>query len=80
MLLPEEVISALRHRGEIWETTSGLIGIRGSARALMERIAFSLAELANEETSDEWSVPSGITFATLSISSRSHNGSPRRRI
>jgi seryl-tRNA synthetase len=65
MLLPEEVISALRHRGEIWETTPGLIGIRGSARALMERIAFSLAELANEETADEWSVPSGISFATL---------------
>jgi len=64
MLLPEEVIGALRERGEIWETTPGLVGIRGSARALMERIAFSLAELANEE-SDEWSVPSGISFATL---------------
>ena len=65
MLLPEEVISALRQRGEIWETTPRLIGIRGSARALLERIAFSLAELANEETGDEWSVPPGISFATL---------------
>ncbi len=65
MLLPEEVIGTLRERGEIWETTPGLVGFRGSARALMERIAFSLAELANEETSDEWSVPSGISFATL---------------
>lgn len=65
MLLPEEVITALRERGEIWETAPGLIGLRGSARALMERIAFSLAELANDETSDEWSVPSGISFATL---------------
>ena len=65
MLLPEEVICTLRQRGEIWETTPGLIGIRGRARALLERIAFSLAELANEETTDEWSVPSGISFATL---------------
>ena len=65
MLLPEEVISTLRQRGEIWEATPGLIGIRGSARALLERIAFSLAELANEETTDEWSVPSGISFGTL---------------
>ncbi|MEO7501421.1 MAG: aminoacyl--tRNA ligase-related protein [Gemmatimonadaceae bacterium] len=65
MLLPEEVITALRERGEIWETAPGLIGLRGSARSLMETIAFSLAELANDETSDEWSVPSGISFATL---------------
>jgi seryl-tRNA synthetase len=65
MLRPEDVISRLRERGEIWETAPGLIGIRGRARELMERIAFSLAELANEETSDEWSVPSGISFATL---------------
>lgn len=65
MLLPEEVIGALRERGEIWETAPGLVGFRGSARALMERIAFSLAELANDETSDEWSVPSGIAFETL---------------
>jgi len=65
VLLPEEVIHALRQRGEIWETAPGLIAIRGSARTLMERIAFSLAELANEETADEWSVPSGISFATL---------------
>ena len=65
MLLPEEVVSALRERGEIWETTPGLIGLRGSARTLLERIAFSLAELANDETGDEWSVPPGISFATL---------------
>ena len=65
MLLPEEVICALQRRGEIWETTTGLIGVRGSARELMEHIAFSLAELANDETSDEWSVPSGISFVTL---------------
>src|SRR5215210_2297597 len=65
MLLPEEVISVLRHRGEIWETTPGLVGLRGTAHALLERVAFSLAELAKDETGDEWSVPSGISFATL---------------
>jgi len=65
MLLPEDVIMLLRERHEIWESVPGLVGLRGRARELMERIAFSLAELANEETSDEWSVPSGVSFATL---------------
>lgn len=65
MLLPEQVITSLRERGEIWETAPGLVGLRGRARELMERIAFSLAELANEETGDEWSIPAGISFATL---------------
>src|SRR5688500_1093086 len=65
MLLPEDVIMFLGPRHEIWETAPGLVGLRGRARELMERIAFSLAELANEETGDEWSVPSGVSFATL---------------
>ncbi|MDP9177101.1 MAG: hypothetical protein M3O61_05425 [Gemmatimonadota bacterium] len=65
MLLPEQVITSLRERGEIWETAPGLVGLRGRAREMMERIAFALAELANEETGDEWSIPSGISFATL---------------
>lgn len=65
MLLPEDVITSLRERGEIWETAPGLVGLRGRARELMERIAFSLAELANEDTGDEWSIPSGISFGTL---------------
>jgi len=65
MLLPEDVIMLLRERHEIWESAPGLVGLRGRARELMERIAFSLGELANEEASDEWSVPSGISFATL---------------
>jgi seryl-tRNA synthetase len=65
MLLPEHVIMLLREENEIWEAAPGLTGLRGRARELMERIAYSLAELANEETSDEWSVPSGVSFATL---------------
>jgi seryl-tRNA synthetase len=65
MLRPEEAISTLRERGQLWETASGLIGLRGPARELMERIACSLAQLASDETSDEWTVPSGIAFATL---------------
>ena len=46
MLRPEEVTRVLRQRGQLWETTSGLIGLRGTARELLERIACSLAELA----------------------------------
>lgn len=65
MLRPDDVIRILRQGGQIWDTAPGLVGLRGPARELMEHIAFSLAELAMEETSDEWSVPSGISFATL---------------
>jgi seryl-tRNA synthetase len=65
MLRPEDVIGILRDRGEIWETAPGLVGIRGPARELMERIAASLTALAHEEAADEWSVPQGIAFATL---------------
>lgn len=65
MLPPEDVIRILRQRGQIWDTAPGLVGFRGRARELMEHIAHSLAELAMEETSDEWSVPSGISFGTL---------------
>ncbi|HEY3258339.1 MAG TPA: hypothetical protein VGJ64_05745 [Gemmatimonadaceae bacterium] len=65
MLRPEEVISTLRQRDELWESVSGLVGLRGSARSLMERIANALAGLAREETEEEWSVPSGISFETL---------------
>ena len=65
MLQPEEVIAILRERDELWETAPGLIGLRGSTRALMERIASSLADIAHEETGGEWSVPPGISFETL---------------
>ncbi len=65
MLRPEDVIGILRERGEIWDTAPGLVGLRGPARELMERIALSLAGLAREETADEWNVPAGIDFSTL---------------
>jgi len=65
MLQPEEVIAILRERDELWETAPGLIGLRGRTRALMERIASSLADAAHEETGGEWSVPPGISFETL---------------
>lgn len=65
MLQPEKVIAILRERDELWETAPGLIGLRGRTRALMERIASSLADVAHEETGGEWSVPPGISFETL---------------
>jgi len=65
MLRPEDVISTLRERGELWETARGLIGVRGTARELMEAISAGLAELAREETADEWDVPAGIALETL---------------
>lgn len=65
MLRPEDVISTLRERGELWETARSLIGLRGSLRELMHAISSGVAELCREETSDEWDVPAGIALETL---------------
>ena len=65
MLRPDDVISTLRERGELWESARGLIGLRGPTRELMRAISSALAELAREETSDEWDVPPGIALETL---------------
>lgn len=65
MLRRDEVISILRERDELWEAAPGLIAVRGNARALMECISDALADLARDDTDDEWRVPPGISFETL---------------
>jgi seryl-tRNA synthetase len=65
MLRPDDVISKLRERDELWETARGLIGVRGATGKLMETIRAAIAELAREETTDAWHVPAGIALETL---------------
>lgn len=65
MLRPDDVVSTLRERGDLWETARGLIGMRGVTRELMQAISSGLGELVREETTDDWDVPAGISLETL---------------
>lgn len=66
MLSPEMVVQVLRGRGELWESAPGLVGMRGDALALYGALERRIADLAREETGDEWRVPAGVSFRTLS--------------
>lgn len=62
---PEEVVSELSLRGDLWEAAPGLVGIRGNLFDLARDMEMAIAAVARAETLDEWRVPSGISFDTL---------------
>ena len=61
----EEVTSALRERGDIWETAPGLLGLRGDVLTLFRALESALTLLAREEGGTEWRVPAAISLGTL---------------
>jgi seryl-tRNA synthetase len=67
----ERAVSALRARGELWESAPGLVGLRGSALALFRALEHALARLAAGDATDgswrteEWMVPAALAFETL---------------
>jgi seryl-tRNA synthetase len=61
----EALIAVLRERGELWESAPGLVGLRGTALALLRRIDGLIAARCAAETSDEWAVPAAIPLAVL---------------
>lgn len=65
MLLPEQVVRALRAEGSLWESGPGLTGLRGPALRLLRELESRLEEVTHVETSDEWKVPAGVSFETL---------------
>lgn len=74
MRTDEQVVAELRARGELWEPAPGLVGLRGDALQLYERIA-RLAQTAAESAADEgaalgdacerWRPPAAVALATL---------------
>lgn len=65
MWLPEEVVSELCLRGDLWQAAPGLVGMRGRLFDLARDVEMAIAAVARAETGDEWRVPSGIAFDTL---------------
>ena len=61
----DDVIAALRARGELWDVAPGVTALRGDAAALLRNLECAIATLCGLETSDDWRVPPAIDFATL---------------
>jgi seryl-tRNA synthetase len=65
MWTPEDVVRALRERGDLWEAAPGLVGLRGDVLRLHHALGQAIARLAAAETDEEWLVPAGLGFETL---------------
>ena len=61
----DDVVRALRARGELWDVAPGVTALRGDAAALLRALERAIADLCGVETSDDWRVPPAIDFATL---------------
>jgi seryl-tRNA synthetase len=67
MTMPQrdDILRALRARGELWDVVPGVTAMRGDAAALLRDLERAIATLCGLETSDDWRVPPAIDFATL---------------
>lgn len=61
----DTIVRELAARGELWEVSPGLIGLRGDALALLESIEDAVIGISRDERADEWRVPPGIPLAAL---------------
>lgn len=61
----DAILATLRARGELWEPTPGVVGLRGRPLALLRQIEGRIAALCGGETEDEWAVPSALPLSTL---------------
>jgi len=64
----EEVLDALRCSGQLWEVAPGLVGLRGPALHLLQRIEERVAVLARGAAEEEWRVPPALSFDSLARS------------
>ena len=62
---PDEIVHALRERGELSEPLPGVVGLSGEAARLMHVLEQTIATLCIAESLDEWRVPPAIAFPTL---------------
>jgi seryl-tRNA synthetase len=65
MRTAESVISSLRARGELWDPAPGIVGLRGNALALLKRLDYEIALLAQLDAPEEWLAPPTLHLRTL---------------
>ncbi|MFN2566169.1 MAG: hypothetical protein ABR499_14325 [Gemmatimonadaceae bacterium] len=61
----EALVDALRARGELWEPTPGVVGLRGAPLALLRQLEHLLATRCAAQTDDEWAVPAALPLTVL---------------
>ena len=61
----DRVVTELRARGELWESAPGLVGLRGDALALYERIERLAADAADDGACESWRPPAALALSTL---------------
>lgn len=62
---PEEILRALRERGELSEPAPGIVMLRGETARLMNALEQIIAALCVADSPEEWRVPPAIAFSTL---------------
>ena len=65
MPLPDEIVRALRERGDLWEPAPGIVALRGEVARLINVLDETIAGLCGTESPEEWRVPPSIGFPTL---------------
>ena len=61
----EAIVQALDEWGELWQSASGLVGLRGDAEKLCQALERRLADFARDEGAGEWRVPPAIPLSSL---------------
>lgn len=68
----DSIVATLRARGELWESSPGVVGLRGDALALARKLDALIAQVAaatDTTTCEEWWVPSTVALSTLARAS-----------
>jgi seryl-tRNA synthetase len=61
----DEIVGTLRARGELWEVSPGLVGLRGDPLALLTSIEEAVAAIGSHAGAETWRVPPAIPLETL---------------
>ncbi len=64
----DRVVRTLEERGDLWSSTSGLVGLRGDALDLFTALERRILDLGRSEGADEWRTPAGIPLEALARS------------
>lgn len=62
---PDEIVRALRKRGELWEPGPGIVTLRGDVARLIDALEQTIARLCIADSLEEWRIPPAIDFLTL---------------
>src|SRR5688500_3052099 len=65
MWTTEDVLGALRERGDLWDVAPGVAALRGDALRLFQQLDRFIGEHARVDGAEEWQAPSVVTLETL---------------